>query len=59
MNDKSSNINCDIQRNIQVQFDYIQIKNAIELCDNVSDYPLKVFLLAKLTSFVIFHYSYF
>lgn len=50
--DKSSNINSEIQHNIQIQFDYIQIKNAIELCDNISD-PSKVFLLAKFISSVI------
>ncbi|XP_072751238.1 uncharacterized protein Sptz isoform X2 [Anoplolepis gracilipes] len=48
MNNKSSNINCDIQCNIQIQLDYIQIKNAIELihqCDNTSDYPSKEFMI--------------
>lgn len=59
MDNKSSNINCDIQRNIQIQFDYIQIKNALELCDNISAYPLKVFLLAKFISSVILCCSYF
>lgn len=53
MDNRSSNINFDIQHNIQIQFDYIQIKNAIELCDNISDYPSKVFLLAKFISSVI------
>lgn len=59
MDDKLSNINCDIQRNIQIQFDYIQIKNAVELCDNISDYPSKVFLLAKFVCcyFVLFLFS--
>ncbi|XP_024887173.1 uncharacterized protein LOC112464432 isoform X1 [Temnothorax curvispinosus] len=34
---KSSNVGCDIQCNIQTQFDCIQMKNAIEMCDNVPD----------------------
>lgn len=53
MDDKSSSINCDIQCNIQVQFNYIQIKNAIELCDNISDDASKVISIDKICFYVI------
>lgn len=42
---KSFNVDHDIQCNIQMQFDCIQIRNAIELCDNVPDCLHKVFLV--------------
>ncbi|XP_018352075.1 PREDICTED: uncharacterized protein LOC108754339 [Trachymyrmex septentrionalis] len=32
IDNKSANVDCSIQSNIQTQFDCIQIKNAIELC---------------------------
>lgn len=40
---KSSNIECDIHCNIQIQLDYIQMRNAIDLCGNALDYVYKVF----------------
>jgi len=48
VNNKLSNT--DIRYNIQTQLDYIQIRNAIELCDNISDLN-KVFFLTKTLSY--------
>jgi len=47
MNNKPSNIDYNIRCNIQAQLDYIQIRNALELCDNISDLN-KVSLLTKI-----------
>lgn len=44
---KLFNVDCNIQYNIQTQFDCIQMKNAIELCRNVPDCLQKVLFLIK------------
>lgn len=43
MGNNSSNVDCNTHRNIQTQLDYIQVKNALDLCGNVPDYLYKVF----------------
>nr|XP_012226480.1 PREDICTED: uncharacterized protein LOC105674602 [Linepithema humile] len=42
---KSSNVDCNIHRNIQTQLDYIQVKNAFDLCGDISDYLYKELLV--------------
>ncbi|XP_039315069.1 uncharacterized protein LOC105198485 isoform X4 [Solenopsis invicta] len=64
INSKSSSVDCDIQCNIQAQFDCIQMKSAIELCGNIPDCLYKELLeffqgtstesSAKYTSSIIF-----
>jgi hypothetical protein len=67
VNNKPSNIDYNIGCNIQTQLDYIQIRNAVELCDNISDLNKVSFLTKTLAYknifmiylvYYIFHYIY-